>query len=126
MPPVGGMPADLHGIEEVLVGVLGLFIALLGQSVLGGEALALVDGIVELGVGVAHLPAVDVELEALDLGRIVGLFLGQRADLDRMVHNEGGLDHLVFAELVEEEVDDVALLVAVLILDVARSQCRCR
>ena len=36
-----------------------------------------------------------------------------------MVHDEGGLDHLVFAELVEEEVDDVALLVAVLILDVA-------
>ena len=99
--------------------MLGFFITLLGQSVLSGEALALVDGIVELGVGIAHLPAVDVKLEALDLGRVIGLFLGQRADLDGMVHDEGGLDHLVFAELVEEEVDDVALLVTVLILDVA-------
>ena len=115
----GGGHADLHGVEEVLIGVLGLFVALLGEGVLGGEALALVDGVVELGVGVAHLPAVDVELEALDLGRVAGLFLGQRADLDGMVHDEGGLDHLVLAELVEEEVDDVALLVAVLIFDVA-------
>ena len=57
--------------------MLGFFVALLGQGILGGKALALVDGIIELGIGVAHLPAIDVEFEALDLGRIIGLFLGQ-------------------------------------------------
>ena len=69
----GGGHANLHGVEEVLIGVLGLFVALLGEGVLGGEALALVDGIVELGVGVAHLPAVHEELKALGEVGIRGL-----------------------------------------------------
>ena len=46
-----GGHADLHSVEKVLVGVLGFFVALLGQGILGGKALALVDGIIELGIG---------------------------------------------------------------------------
>ncbi len=73
-----GGHADLEGVEEVFVGVLSLFIAGGGVGVLSGETLALVDGVVELGVGVAHLPGVDEELETLYLLGICGLLLGKR------------------------------------------------
>ncbi len=40
--------SDLHGIKEILVGVLGFFITRCSQGILGREAFALVDGIVKL------------------------------------------------------------------------------
>ena len=104
-------------MQEIFIRVLGFVVPLFCQSVLRRKALALVNGVVELGVGVGHFPAVDVEFEPLDLGWIVRLFLGQRRNFNGVVHNERRLDHLVFTELVKEHGDNVALLVAVLVLN---------
>ena len=78
MPPVGGH-ADLQSVQEVLVGVVGFFVTLLELLFLGSEALALVDGGVELGESVAELVAVDEELEAFHVVGVGGLFLGGKA-----------------------------------------------
>ena len=44
-----------HGVEEILVQHFGLIVATLTLLHLLHEAASLVDGIVQLGVGVAHL-----------------------------------------------------------------------
>ena len=95
-----------------------LRIARRGRRVLCLEAFALVDGVVEFGVGVAHLPAVHEQLKALDIVGLVGLALGEGRYLHGVVHDEGGLDQLVLAELLEEQVEYIALLVAGLVLDI--------
>ena len=51
--------ADVQRVQEILVRVLGFFIARLGKGILRLEALALVDRIVQLGVGIAHLAGSD-------------------------------------------------------------------
>ena len=54
------------------------------------ETLVLVDGVVELGEGVAHLAAADEHLIALGERGLLGAALGQRADLTGyMVMNVG-------------------------------------
>ena len=70
-----GGHADIQSIEEVLIGVVGLFVALLELFFLSSEAFALVDGVVELGVGIGHLPAVHEELKALHIFGVGGLLL---------------------------------------------------
>ena len=63
-PPVGGRPYS-RAVMIVLVHHAGLVVALVPQLHLRLEALALVDGIVELGEGVAHLTVADEQLEPL-------------------------------------------------------------
>ena len=58
------------------------------------EALALVDRVVELAVGVAQLLAADDQLEALRQLGIAALGLRQRRHLPRVVGDEGRLDQL--------------------------------
>ena len=66
------------------------------------EAAALLRRIVQLAEGVGHLEAADVQLEALDRVRIVGLLLGERRDFGREVVDEGRLNQLVLAERLED------------------------
>ena len=72
--------------------MVGLLVALGQKLLLGLETLPLVDGVVDLGVGVGHLPAVHEELKALHVVGLAGLFLGQRRNLHRVVQHKGGLD----------------------------------
>ena len=68
-PPVGGMPYS-RASDEVLVHHVGLIVAVGTLFGLGLEALLLVDGVVQLGEGVAHLAAADEHLIAL--GKLAG------------------------------------------------------
>jgi hypothetical protein len=50
-----------------------------------------------------HFTSVDEQLETLYIIRLVRLSLGQRRDLYRMIHDEYGLDQMLFYELFEEQ-----------------------
>ena len=87
------------------------------KGILCFETFSLIDRVVELGICVTHFPCIDKELETLYLVRIGRFLLGQRRDLDRMIHDKCRLDQLFLTVLLEEEVDDVTLLMTILILD---------
>ena len=113
MPPVGGMPISSAFRKSSSVWLASS--SPCGQQLLLGlETLPLVDGVVELGVGVGHLPAVHEELETLYIVGIARLLLGQRGNLHRVIHDKGGLDQVLLRKLLEEQVQDIALLMALL------------
>jgi len=62
----------------------------------------LIDGIVELGIGVGDLAPTDVELEAVDQARVAGLAPGQGRELDGEVGDEGRLDQARLHQGVED------------------------
>ena len=65
-----GRHTIFHCVQEVLVQHLGLVVTALTLLNLLHKAAALIDGIVQLGVGIAHLAAADEELEAFgEIGR---------------------------------------------------------
>jgi len=103
-----GRHAVLEGVDEIVVHHARLVIALGPQLHLLEEALLLVDGVVELGEGVAHLAAADEELEALGQARILRAALGEGRDVHRVHGDEGGLDHLLLHLLVEALIERVA------------------
>ncbi len=72
------------------------------------EALVLVNGVVELGEGVAHLAAADEHLIALGERGLLRAALGQRADLDRVHGDECRLDERGLDLLVERLIERVA------------------
>src|SRR5690606_42011251 len=77
--------------DEVGIEMHGLVVAgvLLGH--LGVEALGLILGIVQLGIGVGNLTAADEQLEAVgDVGVLV-VATRQRRDLERVLGNKGRL-----------------------------------
>ena len=74
----------LEGVDEVLVD-LGVDALGLAGSDLLLEAAALVDGVVQLGEGVAELAAVNEEFEALGQVLVLGLALGQGRDVSKAV-----------------------------------------
>ena len=73
-----GRHTVFHGGEEILVQHFGLVIAPLPLLHLLFKALALVDGVVQLGIGVGQLAVADKQLEALRQPGIGGAALGQR------------------------------------------------
>ena len=79
-----GGHAVFKGVDEVLVD-LGVDALGLAGSDLLLEAAALVDGVVQLGEGVAELAAVDEELETLGQVLVFGLALGQGGDVSKAV-----------------------------------------
>ena len=103
-----GGQAVLQGGDEVLVHHAGLVVPLGPQLHLLLEAAALVDGVVELGEGVAHLAAADEQLEALGEPGILGGALGQGGHVHRVHGDEGGLDQLLLHPLVKDLVQGVA------------------
>ena len=99
--------AVIQGVDEAKVDVGGFLISPFPGGELGVEAFLLVEGIVELAVGVAHLSSADEELEPLDEARVFAP-LCQRGDLDGVGMDEGRLDEALLDEFVEEGVHDVA------------------
>ena len=97
--------------------MVGLLVALGKHLLLGGKAGTLVDGVVQLGIGICHLPAVHKELKALHIVRILRLLLGERRDLNGVIHHKGGLDQVLLYIRLKEQIENIALLVALLILD---------
>ena len=93
-----------------------LLISVCKLLLLSREPLSLVDRVVELGVGVRHLPAVHIELEALDVVGIFRLSLCERRYLDGMIHQERGLHQVFLHVCVEYLIEDVALAVELLVL----------
>ena len=69
------------------------------------EPLLLVNGVVELGEGVAHLTAADEQLKPLGEPGVLGRPLGQGGDIHRVHGDESGLNehplHLLVKALVE-------------------------
>lgn len=72
------------------------------------KARPLVDGIVQLGKGIAVLAAVDEELEAFRDARLADLALGERRNFHRIVGDKGRLNELVLDEFVEARREAVA------------------
>ena len=97
--------------------MVSFLVALCELLLLCRKACTLVNRIVKLGVCVAHLPTVHKHLETLNVFGIVGLLLGKGRDLDGMVHNEGRLNEMLLNEVLEEEVENVALGVAILVVN---------
>ena len=77
-------------------------VALVDRAALGLEALALVDRVVELAVGVGQLAGADERLEALGQERVVAVRAGQRRDLARVVEHERRLDQRVLGCRLED------------------------
>ena len=77
------------------------------QLLLCLKAASLVLRIVQLGVGVCHLPAVQEELEPLHIVRIVGLHLRQRGDLNRVIHDKGRLDQMFLNVCLKKQIQKV-------------------
>jgi hypothetical protein len=96
----------------------------LGSDLLG-KAAGLVNGVVELGEGVGVLVAADHELEAVREARVIGLALGQRADLLGVVADERGINQRGLAQLVVELEEELASAPAVLVsMPLARQSSR--
>ena len=104
----GRRHAVLQRREKILVYHVGLLVAFRAQLHLAHEAGALVDGVVQLGVGVRQLQPAGEKLEPLDHLGHVPLALGQRGDLHGVVVDERGLDQPALHFLVEREGHDVA------------------
>ena len=103
-----GRHTVLEGAHVILVVLHGLVVAagLLGH--LGGEALGLVDRVVEFGERVRVLVAGDDQLKAMGQARVILKALGKRANLDGVIAHEGGVDDGVLAQLVIDLGDDLA------------------
>ena len=103
-----GWHAVLEGAHEVHVDKHGLVVAFLAQTQLLLEALFLVDGVVELAIGVSQFLAADEELEAFGEVGIVAVALAEGRHVDGVVCDEGGLYQRGLALLAEDGVDQLA------------------
>lgn len=87
------------GFHIRLIVTLGLLASLLL------EAQALVEGVVQLGVGIGNLLLADEHLEALAQTLLIAVVLGERAHHLRMVEDEGRVDAGRLDELARQLVD---------------------
>ncbi len=101
--------AVLESTDVVVVKAHGLVVAHALRLNLSMETLSLIDGVVELGEGVGVLVADDEQLETLGQLGVVGLLLGKRAHLERVVDDEGRLDELLLGNGLENLSDKLAL-----------------
>ncbi len=70
MPPAGGMPCS-RATSPAPAGFVELLLFAAGPAAAGLQSLALLDGIVLLGVARRDFLAVDAQLEDFDRGRVV-------------------------------------------------------
>ena len=87
--------------DEVGIEMHGFIITGILVTNLRVEALGLILGIVQLGVGVGDLAAADEQLEAISDVRIVVATTRQRRDFERITGDEGWLLQLVLDQLLE-------------------------
>ena len=72
--------------------ILNLFFEEFVEEHLLQPTFSLVDRVIQLRVSICHFPSIHEELETLYIFRIFWLFLRQRRDLNRVVHNERRLN----------------------------------
>ena len=113
----GGREAELQGGEELHVGGVGLDVAPGHQLGLVLEALALLDGVVQLAVAVGQLAAADEQLEAVGEGRVVGAAAGEGGDLGGVADDEHRPDQGRLDELVVDLEDEPSAAPVLLPLD---------
>jgi len=104
-PTTSGGKAVLHGSEESLVHDLGLVVTLCLLCGLLLEAETLVEGIVQLGVGVDNLLLADEGLETLTETGVLAVVLGERRHHLGVASDECGVDALLLDELANESVE---------------------
>ena len=112
--PHGGMPYSMRA-QVVLVVAHRLLVAARLRRHLRREALALVDGVDQLGERVGQLAPGDDELEALGQLRLARLLARQRRGLERVLGHERRLDERVLDELLEQLGDQLARAPRVLV-----------
>ena len=110
--------AVLQRADEVHVDEHRFVVALFREAQLLLEAFELVDRVVQLGVGVAELLAVDEEFEALGQIGVFAVTLAEGRHFDGVVGHERRLDELLLAVLAEDGVDELAFAHRVVDLDV--------
>ena len=115
-----GGHAVFKGADKIVVDDHGLVVAFFRETHLLHEALILVDGVVEFGVGVGQLLAVDHQLEALGELRIVAVSLCKRRHLYGIVDYERRLDVGPLALLAENFVDQFSFAHGLVYLDAHR------
>ena len=103
--PAGRRHAVLQRDQEILVRQLDLVVSLGGEPGLRDHALALLDGVVQLRVGVRDLVPQHEDLEALDDALLTRLALGERRYLYRVVEEERRLHELRLHEGGHEHVE---------------------
>ena len=111
IPPVGGIPISSAFMKSSSVCVR-FFVALSKELFLCLETFSLVDRVVQLGVCVRHFPSVHEELETLYIVRILRFLLGERRNLNRVIHYKGRLEQMLFYKFLEEQIQNIALLVS--------------
>ena len=82
-------------------------------GILLSETFSLIDRIVQLRVGVCHLPAVHEEFKTFYIVGIVRFFLCKRRNLDRMIHNKSRLDQVFLYIFLKEQIQDIPFSVSV-------------
>lgn len=101
-PSSSGRETVLQAGAEVLVDELGLVVALVLLARLLLEAEALVEGVVQLGVGVDNLLLADEGLETFAEADLVAVVLGERRHHLRVAVDEGRVDALLLDEFSDE------------------------
>ena len=101
-PSAGRGQTILERIDECLVDTLGLVVARILLSGLLDESLALVEGVVELGVGVADFLGGDESLESFAETGARSVVFGQGGHDLGVADNEGWVDALGFDKLADE------------------------
>jgi hypothetical protein len=104
-PATSGGKTVLHGSEESLVHDLGLVVTLCLLCGLLLEAETLVEGIVQLGVGVDNLLLADKGLEPLTETGVLTVVLGERRHHLGVAGDECGVDALLLDEFANKSVE---------------------
>ncbi|KAI6775311.1 hypothetical protein HG530_002069 [Fusarium avenaceum] len=108
-PSTGRGQTILERGTEVLIDELGLVVTLVLLAGLLLEAQALVEGVVQLGVGVGDLLLAHESLETLAQTGDLTVVLGQRAHDLRVASDEGGVDTLLLDELTDQLVNNAGV-----------------
>ena len=113
-------------IYEVGIGMVCLFVSARKELFLLFKAMELIDRIVKLGIRIAHLAAVDIELKSFDIVRVIGFTLCKRGYFDGMIRDECRLDEVFLDILLKEQIEYIALLMPFLVMDtVTVGKCFC-
>jgi hypothetical protein len=115
-----GRHSVAEGADVVLVHLVGLVVALRALAELLQEAVALLEGIVQLREAVGDLHARHVQLEALRGRGVAGPRLRQGRDLGRIVVMNVGVPVGVLGQVLEELRDELAVGQAALALRTER------
>ena len=103
----GGRHTIFECAHEIVVDNHRLVIALIGKLHLIHKAVVLIDGVVELGIGIRQLFAVDHQLKTLGQTGLIAVHLRKRRHLHWVVSNERRLNKRTLAGLAEDLINEL-------------------